>query len=181
VQEIRTWGVVMHRIEPLFPFAALLLLGLGAWLVHLGDNADDGFSFTVGWILTAVVALVVVEAAGGAILAPRAKKLTALIAESSDGPLSEPLRDATRDRLVWDTAHLTTGAFLGVVFLMAAKPDGAWAVAIVVLGAVLGVASSRLQLRGLPPAGAFPGEVPGQRAGSADGDGARAGAGAQHL
>jgi len=166
VEEIRTWGVVAHRIEPLFPLMALLLLGLGAWLVHLGQHTDDDFSFTTGWILTGLVTLVAVEAVGGAILAPRGKKLTGLIEEAPDGDVSEEIRRAARDPLFWDMAHLTTFSFLGVVFIMAAKPDGAWAPVFPIVGAVVGVVLSRWQLAKLPPYDGAPAaaHVPDQRA-----------------
>jgi hypothetical protein len=166
VEEIRSWSKVMHRIEPLFPVAALLVLIFGAWLVHLGDNPEDGFSFTVGWILTAVIALVVVEAMGGALLAPRGKKLNARIDEAPDGAVTADIRSAARDPLFWDLAHVMTFALLGVVFLMAAKPTGAWSAVIVVAGAVIGIALSRWQLRGLPAYGAAA-DVPAQRADAA--------------
>ena len=166
VQELRSWGRVMHRIEPLFPIAALLLLGLGAWLVHLGAKADDGFSFSDGWVITAIVTLVAVEAVGGAILAPRGKKLTALMEQAADGPVPDEIRAATRDPMVWYAAHITTFAFLGVVFVMAAKPAGAWAWLFPAIGAVVGIALSKLQLDGLPSAGEAP--VPSQRRAATD-------------
>lgn len=168
VEEIRTWGVVAHKIEPLFPLMALLLLGLGAWLVHLGQHTDDKFSFSTGWILTGIVTLVVVEAIGGAVLAPRGKKLTELIAAAPDGDVSAEIRQAARDPWFWDMAHLTTFGFLGIVFVMAAKPDGAWAVLFPVVGAVVGVALSRWQLSALPPSDSPAASVPGQRATTAE-------------
>lgn len=163
VEEVRTWAAVAHRIEPLFPVMALLLLGLGAWLVHLGQHTDDNFSFSTGWILTAIVTLVLVEAIGGAVLAPRGKKLNGLIHDAPDGEVSEDIRRAARDPLFWDMAHLTTFGFLGVVFIMAAKPDGAWAVVFPVVGAVAGVVLSRWQLSKLPAYDGPSAAVPGQR------------------
>ena len=161
LQELRPWAAVMHRIEPLFPIMALVLLGLGAWLVHLGAHTDDAFSFKDGWILTAIVTLVVVEAAGGAVLAPHGKKLNALIHDAADGPVTADIVAAARRPLFWDLAHLTTFGFLGVVFLMAAKPSGAWAPVFPIAGAVVGVVLSRLQLASMPPSDAA--SVPGQR------------------
>jgi hypothetical protein len=166
VTELRAWSAVMHRIEPLFPVMALLLLGLGAWLVHLGAHTDDAFSFSTGWILTAIVTLVAIEAAGGAVLAPHGKKLTALINGAPDGPVTEEIVAAARRPLFWDLAHLTTFGFIGVVFLMAAKPSGSWAPVFPIVGAVVGVVLSRLQLAALPGSDAVP-PVPGQRAGAA--------------
>jgi hypothetical protein len=164
VQELRSWGHLMHRIEPLFPVMALLLLGLGSWLVHLGANTDDNFGFSDGWIITAIVTLVLVEAMGGAILAPRGKKLTGLIERAGDGPVSDEIRASTNDPMVWYAAHITTFSFLGVVFLMAAKPVGAWAWLFPTVGAAIGIALSKVQLDRLPASAGR--TVPAQRAGA---------------
>lgn len=172
VQELRSWGKAMHRIEPLFPVMALLLLGFGIWLVHLGEHTGDAFRFSDGWVVTAIVALVVVEAMGGAILAPRGKKLTELIEHAPDGEVSDEIRASTTDPMVWYAAHITTFAFLGVVFLMAAKPTGAWAWLFPAVGAIVGIALSKLQLDGIAAHGAT---VPVQRAASENDDRA------QHL
>lgn len=158
VQELRPWSRVMHRLEPLFPFFALALLALGAWLVHL--EGDEGIGWSSGWVITAVVALVVVEALGGAVLAPRGKKLAALVDAAADGPVPDDVRAATKDPAVWYLAHVSTVGFLGVVFVMAAKPSGLGAVIIVVIGALLGLALAEAQLRALPADAAG---VPAQR------------------
>ena len=34
VAEMRPWTAVIHRLEPLLPILALVLLGLGAWLMR---------------------------------------------------------------------------------------------------------------------------------------------------
>ena len=162
VQELRSWGAVMHRIEPLFPLMALLLLGLGIWLVHLGAHTDDAFSFSDGWVITAIVTLVAVEAAGGIVLAPHGKKLTGLIAQAPDGPVTEEIRAAATRPLFWDLVHITTFGFLGVVFLMAAKPSGAWAPVFPLVGAAIGIALSRTQLAAIAKAQGS-GTVPSQR------------------
>lgn len=162
-QELRLWGRAMHRVEPLFPIMAVLLLGFGIWLVHLGHRTDDAFSFADGWVITAIITLVAVEAIGGAVLAPHGKKLCALIENAPDGPVTAEIKTAASNRLFWHMAHLTTFGFLGVVFLMAAKPDGKWAWLFPVVGAVVGVIASHLQLSSLP--GGEGAAVPGQRIG----------------
>jgi hypothetical protein len=167
VQELRPWGRVMHRIEPLFPLMALLLLGFGIWLVHLGAHTDDAFSFSDGWVITAIVTLVLVEAAGGIVLAPHGKKLTGLIEHAPDGTVSEEIHAAAVRPLFWDIAHVTTFAFLGVVFLMAAKPSGGWAPVFPVIGALVGLVLSRAQLSAVANAAAT-GDVPSQRSAAAE-------------
>src|SRR3954463_16173816 len=162
VPELRSWEAVMHRIEPLFPLMALLLLGLGIWLVHLGAKTDDAFSFSDGWIITAIVTLVVVEAAGGIVLAPHGKKLTGMIEHAPDGAVPADLVTAATRPLFWDIIHVTSFGFLGVVFLMAAKPSGGWAPVFPIVGALVGLAVSRAQLSAIAK-GHGSGSVPSQR------------------
>jgi hypothetical protein len=143
VAQARPFARLVHRLDPLLPIAALLLLGLGAWLIHLSDGV---WKWKDGWILVAVISLVVVEGLAGALLAPRAKKLVAMIEAAPDGELTPELRKAMADPVIWDLAHVATLGFLGVVFVMAAKPSGVAAAAIVIIGAITGVALSRWQL-----------------------------------
>jgi hypothetical protein len=157
---MRSWARVVHRLDPLFPVAALVLLGLGSWLVHL--KGDEGIKWSDGWIITAVTTLVVIEGLAGALLAPRAKALVHAIEHTADGPVPDAIRAASVDRAIWHPAHMATIGFLGVVFLMAAKPAGGWAVAIVVVAVALGVVISEAQLRALPTF-ASTGGVPAQR------------------
>ena len=111
--------------------------------------------------MTAVVALVVVEGLAGARLAPKSKALVKEIERAADGTPSDTLRRLTRDTEVWHIAHVATFGFGGVVFLMAAKPSGAWSVVIVVIAAAIGLLASIAQLRALP--GETDAVGPGQR------------------
>lgn len=142
--QAKPFAALVHRLEPLLPIAALLLLGLGAWLIHLSHGA---WRWKDGWIMVAVISLVVIEGLAGALLAPRSKKLVAMIeaAPDADG-LSAELRTSMADPVIWDLAHVATGGFLGVVFVMATKPSGGAAALVVIIGALVGVALSRWQL-----------------------------------
>ena len=134
VAELRGWVPVTHRLEPLFPILAAVLFGLGAWLVHLSGGE---FRWSDGWVITASVTLAVMEALGGAVLAPRGKRLEAAYEHATDGPIDATLRAALPDRAHWVTSHFITGIALGVVFLMATKPNGLASVLIVAgVGAV---------------------------------------------
>lgn len=158
VSVMRSWAAVVHRLEPLLPIMALLLLALGAWLIHL----SHGFAgWSDGWILTSVIALVVIEGLSGALLAPRSKALIAAVDAAPAGEVPDALRAQAADPVIWHLANVATVTFLGVVFVMASKPSTAWSVSIVVVGALLGLALSQLQLRALPVTGAA--AVPGQR------------------
>ena len=165
VGEMRAFAGLVHRLEPLLPFTALVILGLGAWLLHLSQGE---FGWSDGWVLTSLITLIAIEALAGSLLAPRSKKLVAMIEAAPDGDVSAELRRASLDPMIWDLAHIATFGFLGVVFVMADKPSGGMAVLIVLIGAALGVALSRWQLSMAGgDAGANPFHMPGQRTESA--------------
>jgi hypothetical protein len=149
VPEVRFWARVTHRLDPLFPLVALLLLGFGAWLIHLSNGA---FAWGDGWLLTSLIALVLVEGTMGVLVAPRTKLLVRRIEESADGPIPDDVRRMVHDPVLWHLSHVASVGFVGVVFLMTAKPSGGWSVAIVIIAALLGVAISVAQLRALAPA-----------------------------
>lgn len=146
VREMRAWGRLVHRLDPLFPFAALLLLGFGAWLVQLSKH-EVGWGD--GWLLTALITLIVVEGLSGALIAPKAKAAVKLIEHAPDGPVPDDLRRLALDPAIWHIAHVATFGFTGVVFLMAAKPSGALSPVIVIVAAAVGVLVSLAQLKPL--------------------------------
>jgi hypothetical protein len=165
VGEVRPLVSLMHRLEPLLPILALVLLVLGAWLVHLGHDSD-GFRFSDGWITTGIVTIVVIEGLAGTQLAPRTKAIVERIKDASDGPIPTELRQQVLDPVMWDVAHVATGSFLGMVLVMADKPSGGIAWLFPVAGAVIGVGLSRWQLTLARAAGG--GGAPTQRSSGAD-------------
>ena len=148
VREMRSWTALVHRLDPLFPFFALFILGFGVWLIHLSKGR---VSWGDGWLLTSLIAFVIVEGLAGALVAPRAKAAVHAVQQAPDGPVSDDLRRLALQPLVWHIAHVATFTFAGVVFLMTARPSGAWSVVIVVIAAAIGVAVSAAQLRALSP------------------------------
>jgi hypothetical protein len=143
VREMRSWAAILHRLEPLFPVAALLLLGFGAWLIHLSKGR---IHWGDGWLLTSVITLIVVEGIAGAKLAPKAKAAVKAVEEAPDGPVPDSVRQTALEPWIWYPSHVATFGFAAVVFLMSARPSGAWAVVIVIVGALIGIAAARVQL-----------------------------------
>jgi hypothetical protein len=158
VREMRSWGQLIHRLDPLFPIAALLLLGFGAWLIHLSKGR---IGWGDGWLLTSLIALIVIEGLSGMLVAPKAKAAVKLIEESPDGPVTQDLRRLSVDPAIWHISHIATFSFTAVVFLMSVRPTGALSPILVIVGAAIGVLVSAAQLRSLRVVHAG---VPGQRA-----------------
>jgi hypothetical protein len=148
VRQLREQMPVLHAAGPLFPAGAVALFALGAWLVQL---SDEKIAWGDGWVLTAIVALVVMEAVGGAIIARHSARLEEAVAAAPDGPVPAEIRALALDRGIWLGAHFSTAVALGIVFLMTVKPSGATSVVVVVVAALVGLASAVPFLR---PAGA---------------------------
>lgn len=138
-RELSAWMPVIKKAEPLFPISALVLFGLGAWLLQLSDG---DFGWGDGWVLTAIGGLVVMEIVGGAVLGPRMKKVHAAVEADSGDTVSESTRATVTAPAIWYGAHTTTGIAVGIVLLMAAKPTTATSIAVLVVAAVLGVLSA---------------------------------------
>jgi hypothetical protein len=154
---LRTWAKVAAPLEPVFPVLVLLLIGLGGWLIHLSGGE---FRWSDGWVLTSVIALVLMEAYGGIVLAPNGKRLHELADRAPDGPIPAELRAQALSKAVWAGAWGNMGAALGILFTMPTKPVGGWAVAIVALAALVGVLIG-LQLSGAPVTANAPAAAPG--------------------
>jgi uncharacterized membrane protein len=147
VREMRTWARLVHLLDPLFPVVALLLVGLGGWLIHLSGGE---FRWSDGWVVTALVTLVVLEALAGVLIAPKAKLLVREVEKAADGPMPAKLRELTRDAGIWYVAHAATFGFMGIVFLMAAKPNGLWSPIVVAVGISVGLLLARAQRKAFP-------------------------------
>jgi hypothetical protein len=128
ISVLRSWARVNHRVEPWFPILVLVLIALGAWLIGLSHKE---FSWSDGWVDTAIVGLVLMEAYGGIVLAPAGKKLHAMVEDEPNGRVSDELRAAVMNPMVWAGAYGNTGVALGILFTMPTKPAGPWAILIV--------------------------------------------------
>ena len=158
VAQLRPWPPVIHRLEPLLPLAAVGILATGLWLIRISDGE---FRIGEGWVLVSLVALVVVEGVGG-LVSRRSKELQLAIRTAPDGPVPPRLRRP--EPALWYTAHFGTAVFFGIIFLMVVKPSAVWSMVVVLVAAILGLASTvpfvrtngRSQTVDVPPAGRVP-------------------------
>ena len=136
VAELRPWARVIPRLEPFLGLVTLGIFGTGAWLIVL---EGEWISWTDGWVIWSIVALVLVQTTGIA-LGPREKVLFAAIEEA---PLDGPVTDAMRpDSVLFVISHVSTALVLGILYLMVFKPSGLGSVLTLVVAAALGVVSA---------------------------------------
>jgi hypothetical protein len=141
MQQVRNQLPILDKVGPLFPIAAVLLFAFGAWLIHLSPS-DEKFHWSDGWVITAIVTLVVVEGVGGAVIGRGAKALSGKIESVPDGAVDPSTRVLLADKGIWIGSHFTTAAIASVVFVMVGKPSGLGAVVTVLIGAAVGIVSA---------------------------------------
>lgn len=102
----------------LVAIGALLLLGFGLWLVHLG-----GFGYGAGWISAALALYVVALALGGlgGQRPKQARKLAARLAQEGE-PVSGELRALLDDPVSLAANYASAAAVLAILVLMVFKP-----------------------------------------------------------
>ena len=142
--EVQALRRIPRRIEPLFPILIVALFGLGAWLLHLDHPT---YHYRDGWVLSSIVALVLLLAVGAGVLAPRATRLDALLAAAPADDLPQPVRAALRDRVTWTASHASTGLALAVVFNISIKPGTVTSAAALIVGVLAGASLGTLGRR----------------------------------
>ena len=126
------WGMTAGKIARLFPIAILGLFATGAYMT------SDVWTWDTGWIVVAIVALVVLAIQGPVIAERSGKKLEHALKENGPGPLGEHARRMTRYWGLWIVEFSAIGLVLGVVWNMTTKP-GTWtAIAAAVIGYAAG-------------------------------------------
>jgi len=128
------FGMVAGKTARAFPVAILGLFATGAYMT------SDVWTWDTGWIVVAIVALVVLGVQGPVIAERSGKKLEHALKENGPGPLGPHARRMTRYPGLWVVEFSSIGLVLGVVWNMTNKP-GTWSsIAAAVIGYGVGAA-----------------------------------------
>jgi hypothetical protein len=122
------WGMVAGKIARLFPIAILGLFASGAYMT------SDVWSWSDGWIVVGIVALVVLGIQGPVIAERSGKKLEHALRENGPGPLGDHARVMCRYWGLWMIEFSAIGLVLGVVWNMTTKPGTGTSIAAAVIG-----------------------------------------------
>ena len=141
--QVRKHLGLLDKVGPFFGVAALLLIIFGAYMVqNPHPRGDDEIGWDQGWILTALISLVLVEAVGGAVIGRRVKAIIGRLEGTADGPVTAETKAVLADGPVWFASHATTAVIASIVFVMVGKPSTTGAIVTVVIGAVVGLLSA---------------------------------------
>lgn len=127
-------------LGPVFGIGSALLAITGLTLARRGD---ESFSLESGWIVSAFIALVVINAVGAGFIGPRVARHAARL--EGEGPVTPAAWELIHDRAATLGGWFNTGVALSAILLMVAKPGGVELVYIPILGALIGLGVGQLQ------------------------------------
>jgi hypothetical protein len=134
VKQFREWSWLATTTDKAMPFIALLIIVPGCYLVF------TSWGWHTAWADVALVTFVALVALGPIFIGPRLARLEKLVkASPQDAVVSPELRTAILDPLLWVTVCVFAAVTLGIVFLMAVKPDIVGALLVIGVCIVLGL------------------------------------------
>jgi len=133
--QVREWFRLLAAPRTLGGPSALLVLVSGIYMSATRWGHQ-------GWIIVALVGMVLVAALGGAIAG---RRIPAIVRElqAQSGPVSPTLRQRLDDPALTVSLWTRTALLLGIVFLMSVRPSWAGALAVMGIALLLGIAASR--------------------------------------
>jgi hypothetical protein len=118
VQEVRMWLGFARSSQPLFPIGGVLLLLTG---LHL---AGAGWDFRQPWIIVGLVIVILLLPAGPLLQRPRFMAMGMAAGSAEPGPVPVALSSAVMNPFVWKLLSASTGAAIGLLWIMTQKPAG---------------------------------------------------------
>lgn len=138
-EQAREWLKVFALFPRIYPLAWLAIILAGLYMTAAVWKG-------AGWVIVALVSVVVLAVAGGALTSRRMASLAQGIAQEK-GSLSSGLRMTLQDPYLLAVFQVRLAFTLGIVFLMVAKPGLELALLDMGVATVLGLLSTLL-LRG---------------------------------
>jgi hypothetical protein len=163
VEEARALMRVNDLSGPIGAASALLLLIAGLYL------ALTAWSLLAGWILVALISLLVMLPTVAALIAPRRSAIVKQLAqEAPEGAISPDLRQRLHDPVLLAVVLTVAVLLVGLILLMTTKPDLVGSIIVMFVALLLGLASSAVVTRAgqtQVAEGAAPADQPGSPAG----------------
>jgi len=136
-RDVRLWSGLGTFAESAFPFATLVLLISGGYLVQ-----KESYSWRDGWISFSAIALVLMAVAALKINTLKMNAIHHAAEEAPDGAVPPVLAAQAADPVLFAVTHAITTAQLGIIWNMTTKPGDLQAGVAIVLAALIGAASA---------------------------------------
>jgi len=137
VAGLRPWARGASVADAISGVAAVGLALTGIWLVE-----DVDFDWGSGWINVSLIALILVSIAAVTFVTRKLRAISRAIDETPDGAIPQVLAAQITDPVLFAVAHTIATVTLGIIWNMTTKPGDAQAGIVIVIAALVGVASA---------------------------------------
>jgi uncharacterized membrane protein len=141
VEQVRTLVNLIGLTSPLFGISVLLILAAGLYM------AFTAWSLLTGWILVALITLIIMAPLGTVLIERRRRVIARLAQEAPDGSLPASLEQRIQDPVLLTSLQTVVALLLGIVFLMITKPELIGSLIVIAIALALGLASGLLVSR----------------------------------
>jgi Predicted integral membrane protein (DUF2269) len=139
VEQVRALINLNDLSGPFGAGSSVVLLISGLYL------AFTAWSLLTGWILVALISLILIVPTTAVVIAPRRSALVKQLERSApEGALSEMLKQHIHDPVLLVTLQTVAALLLGIVFLMTIKPELVGSLLVTAVALVLCTTSSHL-------------------------------------
>ncbi|HXT36909.1 MAG TPA: DUF2269 family protein [Chloroflexota bacterium] len=132
VEQFREWASLHTTLDKVFPLSAVVILVAGLYMV------GDVWGWSNAWINLSLAGLVVMGALGPLINGRRLRSIVAAADTAPAGPIPAALTRQIQDPTLWMSVKIMAVLALGVVYLMAAKPEAGESVTALAVALVVG-------------------------------------------
>jgi hypothetical protein len=140
LDHLRLWLGLIRMTRQMFPTSVVLLLLTGLYM------AGDAWSFGDAWIVIAIVGVIALAVVGATVIGLRFQKIGMAAGAAGNGPVPAEIARAIEEPTIWIALYANSGMSLGILWLMATKPDWPASIAVVVGLALVGGLLGRLSL-----------------------------------
>ena len=132
VEQLREWTSLHATLDKVFPLTAVVILVAGLYMV------GDVWGWSYAWINLSLAGLAVMGGLGPLINGRRLRAIQAAAEAAPAGPVPAGLTRQMQDPILWMSVKIMAAMALGVVYLMAAKPEAGESIAALVIAGLVG-------------------------------------------
>ena len=141
VEQVRAAIELIDLSEPFVRAGGVLLAIAGPYM------AVGTWGLATGWIIVGIGGALVVGILGGLVMEPRVKAIGVAVKGLDGGPVPPELAARLHEPLLAISVRVDVAVLFGIVVVMTAKPDWRYAVAVLVVAAVAGLAWAAAGIR----------------------------------
>ena len=138
IEQVQEWAAVANLAGKSLIFISLVILAPALYMVI------TAWGFTTPWVMASLITFVVLSIMGATMNGRNIERIVAIAKATSPGPVPDELRTQLMAPRLWLAEGVRLMLLVGILYLMAMKPDMLFSLLILVGMLILGTISQRV-------------------------------------